>query len=221
MLRPQLIFIAGANGSGKSTFREILRRADLTKPPWTYQHLPYLNVDEHYAALLKTDPSTTFAAAITWRNAQISTFINNKQSFIVETLLDEGKLGYIKSARKRGFETTIYFLGLASSDLAVARVKTRAAAGGHDVQEEMVRKKWADALSSANKAITRADTVAFYENSTETGPREMAVFYQSRLVRMANVPAERLALMPNVKLAMSLPMGTVIQDIHSGKKKPG
>ncbi|PHV05759.1 hypothetical protein CSQ96_18750 [Janthinobacterium sp. BJB412] len=218
MLRPQLIFIAGANGSGKSTFREILRRADLTEPHGAYQYLPYLNVDEHYAALLKTAPSATFAAAIAWRNGQISTFINDKQSFIVETLLDEGKLGYIKSARKRGFETTIYFLGLASADLAVERVKVRAAAGGHDVPEERVRKKWADALTSANKSITRADTVAFYDNSTETGPREMAVFYQSRLVRMANAPAGWLALMPNVKLAMSLPVGTTIQDVHSDKE---
>jgi predicted ABC-type ATPase len=215
---PQLVFIAGANGSGKSTFREILRRADLAVPTAAYQHLPYLNVDEYYAALLKTDSSATFSAAIAWRNAQISTFINSKQSFIAETLFDEGKLGYIKSAHKRGFETSVYFLGLASADLAVERVKARAAAGGHDVPEEMVRQKWADALTSASKAITRADTVAFYDNSTEDGPREMAVFHHSKLVRLANAPADWLALMPDVEKALNLPIGTVIQDLHSDKK---
>ncbi len=218
MSHPQLIFIAGANGSGKSTFREILRRADLAGPTGAYQHLPYLNVDEYYTALLKNDPSATFAAAIAWRNAQISTFIDSKQSFIAETLFDAGKLGYIKAAHKRGFETTVYFLGLASADLAVARVKTRAAAGGHDVPEEMVRQKWADALASASKAITRTDTVVFYDNSTEDGPHEVAVFHQSKLIRLANAPADWLALMPNVKLAMNLPIGTVIQDVHLGKK---
>ncbi|MFC3379560.1 hypothetical protein ACFOLJ_27460 [Rugamonas sp. CCM 8940] len=86
--------------------------------------------------------------------------------------------------------------------------------------EEMVRQKWANALTSASKAITRADTVAFYDNSTPDGPRELAVFHQSKLVRLANTPADWLALMPNVEKAMSLPIGTVIQDFHSGKK-PG
>jgi predicted ABC-type ATPase len=190
--KPQLIFIAGSNGSGKSTLWKVAN-FDVC--------LPFLNVDDKFKELLKADPDATFEEASEWRNNEMARLIKEGTSFVAETVFDKGKLGYIKTARKKGFETTVHFIGLATADLAVERVRDPVRKGGHDVPEDAVRRKWQESLDVANLAARRADSTIFYDNSGDF-PNVAAKFRSGKLSEVA----ERLPLwmlkMPFVREAI-------------------
>lgn len=207
---PQLIFIAGSNGSGKSTLwsaiQEFIASGANAEHLAALGHLPYLNVDDRFKEMQTQDPHAKFSDATKWRNTEVNRLIFEKKSFVVETVFDEAKLGYLKKAKKAGFETTIYFMGVASADMAVQRVKNRVAAGGHDVEESLVRQKWRESLAVAEKSITRADYVIFYDNSSDEGPEQVAAFSKACLVQIGK-PVAWLSNMPSIEKAMTAGIG--------------
>ena len=74
---------------------------------------------------------------------QINECIQKGESFAFETTLS-GKT-YLKKIRdiKSGcYEIIIYFLKLATVDLAIERVKLRIAQGGHNIPEEDIRRRF-------------------------------------------------------------------------------
>jgi predicted ABC-type ATPase len=63
------------------------------------------------------------------------------------------------------------FLWLRSPDLAVQRVKARARSGGHDVAEDVVRRRYASGIRNFRKLYQPlADTWAVYDNSSSPEP---------------------------------------------------
>lgn len=184
--KPQLIFIAGSNGSGKST---------LWKAAEFDENIPFLNVDEKFKELQSANPDVSFKEASDWRNAEMTRLIRNRESFVAETVFDQGKLGYIKAAKKHGFETTIHFIALASADLAVERVRKRVEKGGHDIPEDTVRRKWQESLDVANLAMD------FYDNSGDL-PELAAVFQAGKVVELGKSLPGWLMEMPYVKKAI-------------------
>jgi len=48
----------------------------------------------------------------------------------------------IKKAKEKDFNITLIYFWLTSPELAVARVKTRVAEGGHHIPEEVIRRKY-------------------------------------------------------------------------------
>lgn len=211
--RPQLIFIAGSNGSGKSTLwaavQESISGTFAVGGLGALALLPYLNVDDRFKAMKQTNPRATFSDATAWRNNEMAKLISEKKSFVAETVFDEGKLGYIKKARKAGFETTIHFMGVESPELALERVLARVAAGGHDVDENSVRKKWAEALKVADKSVMRAEHVIFYDNSTDEGPRMVAAFENATLTSLDNPPSW-LSKMPSIAKSINDGIGSIV-----------
>jgi len=74
---------------------------------------------------------------------QIDRCIQKGESFAFETTLS-GRV-YIKKIREmqaKGYRVIIYFLKLASVDLAIERVKLRVAEGGHDVPVEDIKRRF-------------------------------------------------------------------------------
>ena len=68
-----------------------------------------------------------------------------------------------------GYRVKLIFLSLSTADLAVARVLTRAAQGGHNVPEEVVRRRFDAGLRNfENVYRVLASTWVVYENS---GPK--------------------------------------------------
>lgn len=194
---PQLVFIAGGNGSGKSSLWRLVKNAP------EYKGLPYLNADDYHKELLSRNPSATFRDASNWRNEKLVEFIDTKRSFVAETLLDPGKFGYLKRAQKMGFETAIHFIGLESADLAVSRVQERVAIGGHDIPEEVVRRKWKEALDSLDKAIGRVKKISIYDNSEQDEMRLVASIVDLSISFEAN-PPKWLEEVPKINKELSL-----------------
>ena len=74
---------------------------------------------------------------------QIDRCIHKEESFAFETTLS-GRI-YIKKINKmktKGYKIVIYFLKLASVDLAIERVKLRVSEGGHNIPIEDIKRRF-------------------------------------------------------------------------------
>jgi predicted ABC-type ATPase len=134
-MAPQAHIIAGSNGSGKTTFaREFLPR---------YAHCrEFLNTDLVAAGLSPFDPDTAAVAAGRVLLARMKELIRQGKSFGFETTL-AGKTyeRVLRDMKARGYGLRLFYLWLPSADMAVARVARRVAKGGHNVPEDVIRRR--------------------------------------------------------------------------------
>jgi predicted ABC-type ATPase len=184
-----LIFLAGSNGAGKSTFFD------------TYLAtlgLPFVNADRLARALAQADPGAApdeidrraFAETEKLRSA----FIEADLSFCTETVFSDtagAKLAFLRAARRRGFVVFLVFIGLESPALSVARVVQRVRAGGHDVADAKLRARFPRTLRNLATAIPLADEAFLLDNSAlETPFRLVAVYARGQPVsRHPPIPA--------------------------------
>ncbi|HEX5053922.1 MAG TPA: AAA family ATPase [Planctomycetota bacterium] len=145
--QPEAILIAGANGAGKTTFaRQFLRVR--------YPTTAFLNADE-----IQREDSAFAHPVAAGRELlrRLDEFASLGKAFAVETTLS-GR-SYTERLRRwarSGYETSLHFIELPSADYAVQRVATRVAAGGHDVREADIRRRFDRGLllfSTAYKAM--------------------------------------------------------------------
>lgn len=196
--KPKMVFITGGNGAGKSSLWQEMKKTG------KFDGYDYLNIDDKFAELKRQSQNATLKDATDWRNAEISRLIAEGKPFVAETTFDEGKLGYLKRARKSGFETTVIFIGLESAELAVERVHFRASTGKHFVPDETVAAKWDDSLRVVDKAITRADVVQFLDNTAGGRPqREVAMIVHGDVVRVSNNLPSWTDRIPTLKSRMA------------------
>jgi predicted ABC-type ATPase len=99
-----------------------------------------------------------------------------RNSFGFETTLaTRSYVAWLRELRWTGYGVRVLYVWIASPDLAVERVKQRAARGGHDVPESVVRRRY---LRSARNFFSLyrpiADSWAVWENAANGPPRRIA-----------------------------------------------
>jgi len=107
---------------------------------------------------------------------RLDALVEARRDFAVETTLATKKLApRIKRLMDSGYECHLLFLYLPSDDLAVERVKARVRAGGHDVPEETIRRRYRSGISlffSTYQPLV--DTWKMYDNSSIADPQLIA-----------------------------------------------
>ena len=70
--------------------------------------------------------------------------VGKKKSFAIETTLASRSLaGMIREWRQsHGYQVILFYLWLPSADMAVERVADRVRAGGHDIPEKVIRRRY-------------------------------------------------------------------------------
>ncbi|MDR2924763.1 MAG: hypothetical protein LBU76_02220 [Azoarcus sp.] len=158
----KIIIIAGSHGAGKTLFA----RSFLPKEAAC---LRFINADLIAAGLSPFAPRAALAYASRLMLEGIHACVKRGESFAFETTL--AGLGYVHLIwkwQKMGYRVYLYFLGLCSADMAMARVAERVRQGGHDVPEDIVRRHYAAGLSNFEKYYRdSADVWAKYDNSPE------------------------------------------------------
>lgn len=168
MSNPKLYIIAGPNGSGKTTF--VLRFL-----PYYAECINFVNADLIASGLSPFSPEIAAIKAGKLMLDEIDTFRKKRVDFAFETTLS-GKtyLSLLKGMKATGYEIHIYFLWLHSVDLALERVAQRVAAGGHDVPENTVRRRFDRGLHNlVHRYWPFADSWIIFDNSEEF-PRAIA-----------------------------------------------
>ena len=61
----------------------------------------------------------------------------------------------------------IWFCGLSSPELHIARVEARVAAGGHPIPEEKIRERYSRAQMNLIKLMPHVEYIKVYDNSAE------------------------------------------------------
>lgn len=76
------------------------------------------------------------------------------------------------------------FIGLASPELAIARVAQRTESGGHDVPDEKIMARFPRTLDNLRKALALVDHTFLFDNSSAEQPyRFVAEFKVGELVK--------------------------------------
>jgi predicted ABC-type ATPase len=158
--RPKIVIIAGPNGAGKTTFA----RAFL---PEEAQCPHFINADLIAAGLSPFAPETAAIQAGRLMIQEIAKCVARRESFAFETTLaGQAYLRHIKHWRASGYQISLFFLGLPSVELAIARVAERVRQGGHDIPEAVIRRRFAAGRTNLEEYYLAAvNTWAIYDNS--------------------------------------------------------
>jgi len=93
-------------------------------------------------------------------------------------LLHIGPGAVIKSAAY--VKVVLVYIGTETVEINLARIINRVLVGGHDVPESDVRRRYQRSLKNAPIAISRADHVILFDNSTEQGYQLVGVIDQGQ-----------------------------------------
>lgn len=165
---PNVVVIAGPNGAGKSTLAPHLLRDKL--------HIyEYVNADTIAQGLsaFASESAAIEAGRIMLR--RIDELAKQKKDFSFETTL--ASRTYSKRLTKFqtiGFYVHLVFLWLNSPELAVERVAERVRAGGHNISEETIRRRYDRGLNNFFELYQPiVDSWQVYDVSEES-PNEVA-----------------------------------------------
>ncbi|MDH6503809.1 putative ABC-type ATPase [Polynucleobacter sphagniphilus] len=141
----KIIIIAGPNGAGKTTFaKNFLPQEALT--------FRFINADLIAAGLAPFNPeSVSFKAARLMLN-ELDEYTKAGESFAFETTLSGAHyLQRIQEWKDLGYSVKLWFIALSSPELAISRVKERVAQGGHNIPEEVIRRRYTGGLENLPK----------------------------------------------------------------------
>ncbi len=133
---PRLYIISGCNGAGKTT-------ASYSLLPEMLDCSEFVNSDEFAKGLSPFDPSKAAIQASRYMLMKIRYLLRKQQDFAVETTLaTRTLLKTAKMAQDAGYTVTLLYFWLKTPEMAIERVKARVAAGGHDIPEETIRRRY-------------------------------------------------------------------------------
>lgn len=165
---PRIHLLAGVNGAGKSSIGGAAIRAF---------GADYFNPDEAARSLRAREPglSTQQANALVWQQGKrlLEKAIRERLDFALETTLGGSTIArLLAQAAQSGFEVRVWYVGLATPELHVERVQARVRAGGHDIAEADIRRRWQHSRLNLIALLPNLAELRVYDNSEPANPLE-------------------------------------------------
>ena len=124
-----LYIVAGANGSGKTTFASSFSRIN---------NLEFINIDE---LAFKNNNGNIKAGKIFFQ--KLDKKLTENDSFIIETTLSGKYLKkYILKAKEKRFKTILFYIYLENYQTNINRVEHRVLNGGHFVKRDDIIRRY-------------------------------------------------------------------------------
>lgn len=127
--KPELIIIAGPNGSGKTSITQKFLHHE-----WAKETL-YINPDQVAKDIFGdwNDSKAVLNAANYCKNLREQCLLE-KKSFVFETVFSApDKIDFVIKAKKAGFFIRVFFISTANPTINASRIAKRVMEGGHDV----------------------------------------------------------------------------------------
>src|SRR4030067_393740 len=155
----RIVIIAGPNGAGKTTFaREFLpNEADCPN---------FVNADLIAAGLSPFVPDLAAFKAGRVMLEAIADHVRRGESFAFETTLSG--LTYAQMIpvwRSSGYAVELAFLSLPDVEIAIERVAMGVKQGGHNVPEEVIRRRFTHGIANFERYKRPVDSWQLYDNS--------------------------------------------------------
>ncbi len=185
--------LAGTNGAGKSSVAgAMVRRSGAD----------YFNPDEATARILAANPviSTAEANSAAWHQGTrlVERAIAEHLDFAFETTRGGRTISaLLQRALAAGTEVRMWFVGLSSPELHLARVRSRVARGGHDIPEETIRERYNRSRINLIELMPRLTELRVYDNSFEADPHAGRAPQPTLILRVANGKIVEMVEVPN------------------------
>jgi predicted ABC-type ATPase len=161
--RPELIVMAGPNGSGKTSVTEqLLRHA------WAESCL-YINPDQ----IAQDEFGGWDSPGSFLRAAQKAEKLRNDclavgRSLVFETVFSRfEKVEFLQRAQAKGYFIRFFFVCTDDPEINVRRVARRVSEGGHDVPRDKIIGRYDRSIANCAAAVRFVDRAYCYDNSVE------------------------------------------------------
>jgi predicted ABC-type ATPase len=170
----QLTIVAGANGAGKSSLTA-----------WAHDEflLPGAVLIDPDAIARERGLTAITAGRITL-SLFGETLVRGSDLVVETTLAGRNAFRYIEAGRAAGYALRLLYIGTENVDINMRRIRARVAAGGHDVLEPDVRRRWHRSLENLPKAMAAVNRVALFDNSDDEVGLLPVAEAESGLVRL-------------------------------------
>lgn len=139
---PKLYIISGCNGAGKTT-------ASYTVLPEMLNCREFVNADEIAKGLSPFNSESVAIEAGRLMLSRMNELLDDEVDFAFETTLaTRFYASFIKRAQEKGYYVSLVYFWLESPELAIDRVKMRVATGGHNIQEEVIRRRYRNGVKN-------------------------------------------------------------------------
>jgi predicted ABC-type ATPase len=161
--KPELIVIAGPNGSGKTSVTQKFLHHE-----WSDGTI-YINPDDvanemfgdwnSQEAVIK---SANYCAELREKCLQ------NKESFVFETVFSaEDKVEFLYRAKQAGYFVRLFFISTNSPEINAARIAKRVMEGGHDVPITKIISRYYKSIANCITISKYVDRLYVYDNSVD------------------------------------------------------
>lgn len=135
--QPRVYILSGPNGAGKTTFAREFLTNEAACPT-------FINADLIADGLSPFAPERAAVRAGRIMLEMVADAVRRNESFAFETTLaGRNYARAIPQWRSSGYFVTLMLLSLPSAEVAVARVAERVRQGGHNVPEDVIRRRYA------------------------------------------------------------------------------
>ena len=151
---------AGVNGAGKSTLYNSEKLDNDIK------NSIRINTDEIVKKIgIWKNNSDQIRAAKIAINLRNECFQYDKSFNEETTLTGKTILKTINKAKELGYELQLFYVGVNNPEIAKERIKIRVEKGGHNIENDVVEKRYYESLTNLKEKISKFDKVFLYDNS--------------------------------------------------------
>lgn len=163
-----LYIISGCNGAGKTT-------ASYTVLPEILKCKEFVNADEIARGLSPFNSQSVAIEAGRLMLQRMEDLLGREVTFSIETTLaTRSYLNLVNRAQQKGYRVSLLYFWLNSPELAMKRVAERVEKGGHNISEEIIRRRYKAGINNLFKLFMPVvDYWAIFDNS-ETPRRTVA-----------------------------------------------
>lgn len=160
---PELIIIAGPNGSGKTTIT-----TQFLHHEWS-EGILYINPDiiaqEKFGDWNSTE--SILKAAQYCENLR-EDCLRERRSFVFETVFSaKDKIDFILRAKEAGFFIRLFFIATSSPAINASRIANRVMEGGHDVAISKIISRYQKSIINCSLIAPIVDRLYVYDNSVD------------------------------------------------------
>jgi len=171
--KPLYNIFAGVNGAGKTSLYSVIKDND---------ELGYrVNIDEMVARHGSWRDTLLQIKSARSAIELVDEYIERRVSFHQETTLPGVTIvKQIKKAKEAGYAIRLLFVGLDSVETAIERVHKRVEKGGHGIDDEVIRRRFAKMPETLLEILPLCDMAIFFDNTVKF--REIAIFKNNVLI---------------------------------------
>lgn len=161
--KPELIIIAGPNGSGKTSVTQKFLHHE-----WADGTI-YINPDQIAKDMFGDwNDSDAVLKAANYCSELREKCLAEKKSFVFETVFSaQDKIDFVIRAKEAGFFIRVFFISTSNPAINASRIANRVMKGGHDVPISKIISRYYKSIRNCKIISSIVDRLYIYDNSID------------------------------------------------------